>query len=409
MIDAASETGTLGKEAVSVSGTVTTAQGEISKVDASQTKAAKEVMDQITSIQTTATSGLQMVTNMTSSESIVEAACGGKKYLAEYKPMFSMATSIMYVFVFLAIFFGLFGIIFNMLCKPNPDHHHDVAKWGCCFTQCSWLNSLAFIALLSFIGILFFIISLVVGDTCYTLDNMPKVGFEDYLGDVMKGMGGGGGDGGGGMNPIAILDTCFSGGDVLPALGIKLPANGTAGSFDTTEIDSMGSDIATLSLGSLDAQKAKMEDAGDANTKKAIDDIDVMLADVKASVVTIKAGLKSSLTVGLGKVDVALGVTVAKLNDCGFIKDIYTGLTDALCQDGLEGLLWMTLGTLIVVWCGFPMIITSILINIRMSGLGQYGKTRGLDRGPSGRKNNPSTYVFCGPEYIRGIVCVNFM
>jgi len=60
---------------------------------------------------------------------------------------------------------------------------------------------------------------------------MPKVGFEDYLGDVMKGMGGGGGGDGGGMNPIAILDTCFKGGDVLPALGIKLPANGTAGSL----------------------------------------------------------------------------------------------------------------------------------------------------------------------------------
>jgi len=403
VIDAASETGTLGKEAVSVSGTVKTAQGEISKVDASQTKAAKEVMDQITSIQTTATSGLQMVTNMTSSESIVGAACGGKQYLAEYKPMFSMATSIMYVFVFLAIFFGLFGIIFNMLCKPNPDHHHEVAKWGCCFTQCSWMNSLAFIALLSFIGILFFIISLVVGDTCYTLDNIPKVGFENYLGNTMKGMGGGSDGGGGGMNPIAILDTCFSGGDVLPALGIKLPANGTAGSFDTTEIDSMGSDIATLSLGSLDAQKTKMEEAGDADTKKAIDNIDALLAEVKTSVVTIKAGLKSSLTVGLGKVDVALVVTVAKLNDCGFIKDIYTGLTDALCQDGLEGLLWMTLGTLIVVWCGFPMIITSILINIRMSGLGQYGKTRGLDgSGPAGRNNNPSTYVFCVPSTFVG-------
>ena len=398
-VQAATKDGKFGKELATVTDSVKSAKDGIKSANDASTKASKETNDKINGISNSAKTGLQTVTNATSSATLVDASCSGKEYLAMGKDYAYYATAIFYVFVFFSVFFGLFGIIALMLCKPtvNPNPSEGgvkVAKFGCCLTQCSWLNAMAFMMMLSLIGLFFFIFSLVVGDMCYTVDNIPKVGFDNYFGDLMKGMGGNS-SGGMQMNPIAIVDTCWTGGDVLPALGISLPANGTSGSFDTSQIDKMGDDVNKLSLGELDAQKSALVNAS-AGFAAKIDDIDKKLADIKSDVLTIQTGLKSSLQVGLGKVDAALAGTMTKLNDCGFIKDIYMGFSNALCQDGLEGLLWMTLGTLLVVWCGIPMLITSIFINIRMSGLGQHGKIMKDCDGPApapAKRNNLSTYV----------------
>ena len=64
------------------------------------------------------------------------------------------ATSLIYVFVFFSIIFGLVGLLLNLcLCRPNTGvDPYDVSKSGCCMTQMSCCSSMTSIWLLSFLG-----------------------------------------------------------------------------------------------------------------------------------------------------------------------------------------------------------------------------------------------------------------
>jgi hypothetical protein len=274
-----------------------------------------------------------------------------------------IATSLIYVFVFFAVIFGIFGLFLTLcLCRPKIEENPaDVSRMGCCMTQTSWCSSSCSIVLLAFLGIIFYILSIAIGDTCYTIDNIPKVGFNAYFGKIIPPMGG--------MEPVKIMDACWQGKDVLPILGIEVPKN-VSGSFDTSKIDSLNLDF---KIDGWDTYTASIEKAGAADTKAAVKDINDKISEITTAGVKLQTGVPATVNTAFTSVDAALTAATAAVSDCGFIADIYRSFSSALCQDGLEGLLWMTLATLIVAWCCFPMIITSILINIRTSGLGQKG------------------------------------
>ena len=308
------------------------------------------------------------------------------RYVSMGKSYAYIATSLIYVFVFFAVIFGIFGLVLTLLlCRPNPDDGSDVSRMGCCMTQTSWCSSSCSIVLLAFLGIIFYILSIAIGDTCYTIDNIPKVGFNAYFGKIIPPMGG--------MEPVKIMDACWQGKDVLPILGIEVPKN-VSGSFDTSKIDSLDVDF---KMGDdWDTYKASIEKAGAADTKAAVTAIDDKISEIKTAGVKLKKDVPATVNTAFTSVDTALTAATTAVSDCGFIADIYRSFSSALCQDGLEGLLWMTLATLIVAWCCFPMIITSILINIRNSGLGQKGTILHSGHAPrpgmeDGTRGNPST------------------
>merc|ERR1712146_820669 len=128
--------------------------------------------------------------------------------------------------------------------------------------------------------------------------------------------------------------------------------------------------------------KAMLEDAGDDKTKVKTANIDNLVSTIKTKGTNLKDGVLSDVETQFPPIDAALAAASASVSDCGFIAEIYTSFSGALCNNALEGLLWMTLSTMFVAWMMLPMIICAILVNVRMSGLGQAGKN--LRDGPIG-------------------------
>lgn len=311
-----------------------------------------------------------------------DGTCSMKEAMTVVNQYTYLGASADHALEFLSILFGLIGIVCMYICKPQSAGavYPQTAKAGVCCMRCSWVFAIIFMLLYGFIGFAPVFLSVAVGDSCYVIKRIPS-DFNGYLGKIIPSVSlddGSEGDGTVELVPALVLQKCYDGDPIFDALPIQIADFGDMVKWDDLEnLDFKVMDTDTKKKWDEDKAKVSAEvPAGSALlTKMATLDtnlysLDTQVADLKGKDLDV---IKKSIA------DVGTKLEVVKAIDCKFIKRLYDGLAGAMCNGGLEGALWIAITMVIIGWCGFPMMVCAIIINIRLGAVGQRGAwTRGL-------------------------------
>jgi len=332
-----------------------------------------------------------------------DATCGLKPTLTVVNQYTYLGASADHALEFLAILFGLIGIVSMYICRPQTDGatYPQVAKVGSHCMRASWVFTVFFMLLYGLIGFLPVFLSIAVGDTCYVIKEMPS-DFQGYLGKIIppftikmetETVT---------VNLISVLQKCYDGAPLADAIPLD---KFTDQLDDLNKMFDKASDIPAVTLppADWDASKDQVKCAvctvppAECSDKTCLnqvitsmDKLDTDMRALKDAVNNLKGKDLDDTKAVTGKVKTAILGFKTDVK-CKFVTDLYDGLANAMCQNGLEGTLWIALTMVIIGWCGFPMLICAILINIRMGGVGQRGAwPRGLiaDMDSAGNGNN---------------------
>ena len=340
---------------------------------------------------TSARSSFSSIGNFTGS-SYDDSMCSVKDAVAVVKRYTQGGVAGTFVFTYIAVLFGLIGLVAMLICKPQigaDTEYPKTNKCGCLCTQWSWMcGGQLSLLLLSLIGIAIFVLAIVIGETCYSFGQMPSNpdGFNAYLGTLLPAFSIG--SSGATLRSADLLTRCYRGTSVFDLINLTLPANLT----DQINLDQINSLAAAPNMGDWNTQKAQINQLdtvpstrtpttpGDTFTQ-ATTNIDNQIASLTASATAIKSSVgnaaspagSDTLFAKLTAVDAAIPGIRTAVDDCGFFRTTYDEINQALCQKGLSGSLWIALCAWLVGVFGIGMMFSSIVINIRMSGLGQWG------------------------------------
>ena len=396
--DAAESGGSLNKVPADTKVTVDKAKSDI---DTFATKTKADLVNEKGTINNNLNSANATMTQLKQFQGDLETGvCDVRAEIYKDQQYTYVAGAVPYVFFFITLVFGIAAVI-GMLtcCKPDSSSDAGYPRYTRCFhaMQCSWVCSLGTMLFLGLGGIVFYVLALALGDSCYTLENMPKVGFNTYIGPLMpqsttSSIGGGSGPAGL-QQPGKILDACYnSDANIMKAIGLELPND-----IETKLQSALGS-VSTLQMGDLAGDTwltnyQNIQDANVATLTAAATGVDALIKEISADGAAIQTDVNN---IDLKTITSSLKGIEDSVNACGWMRTVYDGTITGLCNEGLEGLLWVTLSSALVGWFSFPLIILSIVINVRMSGIGQFGYWKrsggiGSSSGTSTAAVNPST------------------